>query len=210
MSYLDQPLRKFIEDLGARTPAPGGGSASALAGALGCALGNMAAAFTTGNEKFKAVEPEAARLNARLAALRERFAELLHKDIAAYNAYAAARALPRDTAAAKQARSTALGAAKESATVVPEEMVAAASEGLQLVEDLCAIANPSLASDLAVAAYFLEAAARGAGIQVLCNCAAADKEERNAGRRTAVAEKIRQCEAARERIHAAVARLLGI
>jgi len=208
--YFDKPLRGFVGDLAARTPTPGGGSASALIGALGAALGNMAAAFTTGNEKFKAVEPEAARLDARLAALRERFAELLGQDIAAYDAYAAARAMPKNTAAEKQARGTALGAAKERATAVPEQIVAAACEGLQLVEELSGIANPSLAADLAAAAYFLEACVRGAGIQVLCNCASADKEGRNARRRTAVVERIQQCQVSRERIHAAVTRLLGI
>jgi formiminotetrahydrofolate cyclodeaminase len=210
MSYLDQPLRQFIEDLAARTPTPGGGSASALLGALGAALGNMAAAFTTGNDKFKAVEPAVARLNEKLAALRARFAVLLNRDIEAYNAYAAARNMPKNTLAAKQARSAALRAAKETATAVPEEITVAAREGLQLAVELSALANPSLASDLAAAAYCLEAAARGAGIQVLCNCAAADREGRNAMRRTAVLEIIQQCQASRRRIHTATTKMLGV
>lgn len=210
MSYFDQPLRNFLDDLASRTPTPGGGSASALAGALGAALGNMAAAFTLGSEKFKAVQTDVARLHERLTDLRARFAELLQRDIAAYAAYGAARALPKSSAAEKEARSNTLGAARETATAVPEGIVAAACEGLQLLEELSALANPNLASDLAVAAYCLEAAARGAGIQVLCNCALADNKEGNAGRRAAIQERIQQCQASRERIHHTVVKLLKL
>jgi len=210
MDHLGQPLAEFLDALAARTPTPGGGSASALGGALGTALAGMAAAYTTGGEKFKAVEPRVARLGERLTALRQRFGELMQKDIEAYGEYAAALALPKSTPAEKQARSGALAAAREAATVVPERIVGAAAEGLQVVEELCAVANPKLAGDVAVAAYFLEAAARGAAMQVLCNCTAADTEGVNARRRAAVAEQVQQCQAARERIHAAVMKLLKL
>lgn len=201
MNCFEQPLREFVDGLAARTPAPGGGSASALAGAVGAALGNMAAAFTLGNEKFKAVEPEAARLHEQLAALRARCVDLLHQDIAAYSACAAARALPRRSAAEKEARRAALRAANERATAVPTEILSAAWEGLQTLERLNAIVNPNLVSDVAAAAYFFVAAARGAGIQVLCNCAAADNKEEQGGRLAAVKERMAQCQTVCERIH---------
>ena len=211
VNYLDQPIRMFLDDLAARTPTPGGGSASALAGALGAALGNMAAAFTTGNKKFEAVWRQAEEMNARLGKLRGRFEELLQEDIAAYGVCCdIARAVPARTAAEREELRRLRGAARETATLVPEEIVDVACRGLQLVEELAAIANPNLASDLAVAAYFLEAAARGAGIQVLCNCAADDNKERSAGRRAAIAERIQQCQASRERIHCTVMRLLKL
>jgi formiminotetrahydrofolate cyclodeaminase len=50
------PVLELLNSFAARTPTPGGGSASALGGALGSALASMAAAFTTQNEKYKAVE----------------------------------------------------------------------------------------------------------------------------------------------------------
>ncbi|MGD0094770.1 MAG: cyclodeaminase/cyclohydrolase family protein [Planctomycetota bacterium] len=211
MNYLEHPIRTFLDDLAARTPTPGGGSASALVGALGAALGNMAAAFTVGNKKFEAVWPQAAKLNTKLGELCGRFEALVQEDIAAYGMCCdIARAVPARTAEEREKLRLLRGAAREKATLVPEEIVDVACKGLQLVEELAAIANPNLASDLAVAAYFLEAAARGAGIQVLCNCGADDNKERSAGRRAAITERIQQCQASRERIHAAVMKVLKL
>lgn len=207
---IKDPIDKFLDNLSARTPTPGGGSASALGGAVGAALAHMAGAFTAGNEKFKAVEPQVLSLMERLTVLRKQFGELVQKDIDAYGAYSAARSLPKNTPEEKQARSAAIAAANETATVVPEQIVEACASGFQLVEELARVVNPNLAGDVAVAAYFLEAAARGAGIQVLSNCAAADTEGANARRRAAINVKISQCQATRERIDQAVLKLLKL
>lgn len=206
---LQLPVAKFIDDLASRTPTPGGGSASALGGALGVALGNMAAAYTSG-EKFAGVAVQVADLSEQLSALRQRFTVLIQKDIDAYAGYAAARAMAKGTPDEKSARSAAIDAALEAATFVPEQIVDAAQQGLKIVEELGAVANPNLAGDVAVAAYFLEAAARGAGIQVLSNSAAPDTSGKNAARRAAVSEKIAACQAARERIDGMVLKLLKL
>jgi len=175
----------LLEAFAARTATPGGGSASALGGALGAALANMAAAFTTQNEKYKAVEPEVLILIERLKTTRARFLDLADADIAAYGAYSAARGLPKVTPEEKAVRSAALAAANEKATEIPEQIVAEAHAGLLTADELSLIANPNLAGDISVAAYFLEAAARGAAIQVLGNCAANDESGKNVARRTA-------------------------
>ena len=206
MNYTGEPLHKFLDDLAARTPAPGGGSASALGGALGAATAQMAAAFTTGKEKFKSVEAEALEMQRRLEALRALFLTLMEADGQAYAAYAAARALPKDA----PARPGALAAAREEATAAPERILQAACTGLELVEKLAAIANPRLAGDVAVAGYFLEAAARGAGIQVLSNCSMDDTKGGNAARCAAASEKLARCRDARERIDGAVRKMLKL
>jgi len=187
---LDEPLRKFLDDLAARTPTPGGGSASALIGALGAALGSMGAVFTAG-EKFKNVEARTQDILHRCEALRGRLAGLIDADIAAYQAYAAARKLPKGTDAEQAARKAAIAKAREEATRVPEAIVAAAHEGLEWAAQLAPICNPNLVSDAAVAAYALEAAARGAGLQVLCNLA---PDPATAERRKRVREKLAACQ----------------
>ena len=68
--------------------------------------------------------------------------------------------------------------------------------------------NPNLAGDVAAAAYFLEASARGAGIQIISNCAADDKEGMNAARRNRVRGALDGCQSARERIDAAVVKMI--
>lgn len=204
------PVLELLNSFAARTPTPGGGSASALGGALGSALASMAAAFTTQNEKYKAVEPQVLSLLEKLAALRAELLDLIDADIAAYGAYSAARGLPKNTPEEKAARSKALAEANEKATQVPEKIVAAARRGLQLTEELSAVANPNLAGDVSVAAYFLEAAARGAGVQVLGNCASDDTEGRNEARRAAVRKEIADCQSARERIDSAVLKMMKV
>lgn len=210
MTHAQSTLENFLNELASRAPTPGGGSASALGGAIGVALASMAAAFTTGNEKYKAVEPQVLALMQEFETFRRGFLELLEADVAAYAAYAAARGLPRATPDEKQRRAAAMAAANEQATAAPERIVAAARRGLELVEQLGAVVNPNLAGDVAVAAYFLEAAARGAGIQVLSNCAAADTDGANARRRAAVHSGLGQCQQARERIDRAVLKMLKL
>jgi formiminotetrahydrofolate cyclodeaminase len=206
---LQLPVAKFIDDLASRNPTPGGGSASALGGALGVALGNMAAAYTSG-DKYASVAVQIADLSGQLSALRQGFAELIQKDIDAYAGYAAARGMAKGTPEEKKVRTAAIDAALETATIVPEQIVDSALNGLKIVEELGAVANPNLAGDVAVAAYFLEAAARGAGIQVLSNSAAPDTTGKNAARRAAVIAKIAACQAARERIDGMVLKLLKL
>jgi formiminotetrahydrofolate cyclodeaminase len=66
MRYADAPFVKFLHDLAAKQPTPGGGSASAVGGALGAALASMAANFTIGNEKYKAFDDSARTVTPRL------------------------------------------------------------------------------------------------------------------------------------------------
>ena len=208
MPYPEQPLNRFLDDLASRTPTPGGGSTSALVGALGLGLASMAALYTTENEKFKAVEAQARQLDASFAELRRQFVAGIEADIQAYCGYAEARKLPRVTPEEKAVRSAKIATANEAATQIPEKIIGDARAGLRLVEDLAGVVNPGLAGDVAAAAYFLEAAARGAGIQVISNSATDDKEGVNAARRARAETAISECQAARERIDVAVKKLL--
>jgi len=205
----DATLNTFLTELASRAPTPGGGSASALGGAIGTALANMAAAYTSG-EKYLSVEPRVLELARQLTALRARFIDLMQKDIDAYASYVSARKLPRETDEQKSARAAALELARQSSTAAPEAIIQASVEGFGLLEEFSTLANPNLAGDVAGAAYFLEAAARGAGIQVASNCAAADTGGENAARRATAAARIAECQAARERIDAAVFRMLKL
>lgn len=208
MRYFEEPLSKFLSDLASKTPTPGGGSSSALGGAIGTALGSMAAVYTSGNEKFKDVERQALQINEALELLRHNFVILVSKDIEAYGAYVAARALPKNTEDEKAVRKAALAEANENATDIPEKIMLTCIESLGLMEQLSGIVNPNLAGDVAAGAYFLEAAARGAGIQVLSNCATPG--DAHSLRRRGASEKIAQCQAARQHIDAAVFKLLKI
>ena len=208
MAYPEEPLSKFLNDLAARTPTPGGGSTSALVGALGLGLASMAALYTTENEKYKSVEETVIKLDADFSALRTKFVTGVESDIQAFHAYSEARKLPRNTPEEKAARSKKMAELNEAATQIPEDILADAGEGLRLVEELARVVNPNMAGDVAAAAYFLEASARGAGIQIVSNCAVDDKEGMNAARRDRVRTAIKDCQAARERIDTTVAKMM--
>ncbi|MCW8132835.1 MAG: cyclodeaminase/cyclohydrolase family protein [Planctomycetota bacterium] len=207
--YLGRPLKDFLDELAARQPTPGGGSSSALAGAIGAALGSMSAVFTTG-EKFAGVEPRVKELLAKLEEARAALSALIQEDIAAYQAYVAARKLPKETEDQKAARKAAMARAQEQATAIPEAILARAHEAQQWVVQLAPLCNPNLIGDVAVAAYLLEAAARGAGIQVLCNLSGPAAGAPEAERRARAREKVRACQEMREQAERKVLEVLGL
>ncbi len=169
--YRTGPVEKYVADAAAGIPAPGGGSVSALAGALGASMACMAANFTVGKKKFAAVEPEARALLAQCEAGRQHMLELMDRDVAAYGTVSAAYGMPRDTEEQKAARAAAIQAALQVALAEP---LAGFRRGLELIgvlDRLVEVANPNLISDVGVAAILLEAALRGAKLNVEINLA---------------------------------------
>ena len=95
-------LKTYLDDLASTKPAPGGGSAAALAGAVGAALASKVANFTIGKEKYKAVEKEISGVLDDSELLREVFNRLSSEDIHAYQNLAAAFRMPKETPAEKK------------------------------------------------------------------------------------------------------------
>lgn len=82
--YATKSLKTYLDELAARRPAPGGGSAAALVGALGCALLSMVCNYTIGKEKYRDVEKEIKKILEQTETLRKRFLSLVSLDAAAY------------------------------------------------------------------------------------------------------------------------------
>jgi formiminotetrahydrofolate cyclodeaminase len=205
--FRAQSIEQFLLALAARTPTPGGGGASALAAATGVAQAEMCASFTTEAEQYRAVEAEALKTKARFTELRTRLLQLMDKDAAAYQELLAARRLPKTNATEKQARAARVAAAQEEAVRVPSEILTACHEALTEAHALGAFCNPNLIADLAVAAWLLEAGARGAALQVLGNLKGrAETEERAARAR----ETVRACQDLTRQIRARVLECMGL
>jgi len=167
--YLLMTVEDYLDAAAAGKPVPGGGSVSALVGALGATMATMAGNFTTGKKKYAAVEPEVNALLESLSALRRRLADLAQKDTEAYGALDAAMKGPKGTPEEKAARKAAIAAACRAAMAVPLDAVRACREALVASRRMAQIANPNLISDVGVAALLLESAARGAALNVLVN-----------------------------------------
>ncbi len=166
---IDKPLNAFLDELASSAPAPGGGSAAALAGAVGAALVSMVANLTLGKKDYVNVQDDIQRLLKESEALRCKCQELLDTDVAAYSEVSQVSKMPRDTDEQKATRSAAMQAALKNATAVPMELAQVCVDVLRLCPEATAKGNVRAVSDVGVAALMAEAGLRAAALNVLIN-----------------------------------------
>src|SRR5262245_59972422 len=159
----------FLAQLASESPTPGGGSAAALAGAMGAALVVMVCNLTIGRDKFKDVDAELRKVRADGERLLEEMSSLVRRDAKAYEGFVASMKLPKTTDAEKAARRKAMGAAAVHAAEVPLETMRAALAVMRLSAVVAKKGNPHAASDGAVAALLGRAALRAADMNVRIN-----------------------------------------
>lgn len=117
---------------------PAGGSAAALAGAVGAALTAMVSGLTLGRKKYEAVQELALRAQAQADALRKRLLAAMEQDTQAFLQVSAAYAMPKQTPEEKQARSSAIEQGLKACTQPPLAVMQLCAEGLELLESLWA------------------------------------------------------------------------
>lgn len=164
-------LDAFVERLSSRAPTPGGGSASALAGATGAALLHMVLELTAGRPDAPD-DATLAELRGAVASWQSEMLKLVEVDATAYDSVVSARRLSRETGLERRARQVQIDAATREATRVPLEIVRRAASVLELAERVVTIGNRNAISDVGVAALLAAAAARGAALNVRINLAA--------------------------------------
>lgn len=164
----EMTLTEFTGVLGSESPAPGGGSASGLAGALGGSLVKMVAHLS--GEGQEDIISQAQRL-------RERLLDLVNRDTDAFNQVMVAFRLPKATDEEKKERRQAIQAATRLATVVPLEIMEVSLEVLRLAREMAFHGNKNALSDAGVAGLLGVAACRGASYNVLINLPGLKDEE---------------------------------
>ena len=168
-SAIDSTAREFLDGLASSAPTPGGGSAAALAGALGAGLVSMVCQFTVGREKYADVDADMRRVLARSEELRAELQAAVDADIAAYGSYGTASSMPRETDDEKAARSAALQGALRESTEVPLGVAERCGELLELAVEAAEKGNVYLISDAAVGAEMAAAARASAELNVRLN-----------------------------------------
>jgi glutamate formiminotransferase/formiminotetrahydrofolate cyclodeaminase len=167
--FADDTISSFLESLSSSDPTPGGGTASAVAGAMGVALLMMVAGLkkTRGNNDHERATLSESR--AALTSVRDRLLTLADTDTEAYNQVLAAFRLPKDTDDEKAARTAAIQKGTRAATEAPLEILRTIVEAAAHAKRVAQCGNVNAASDVRVAVELLEAAGAGAAANVEIN-----------------------------------------
>lgn len=162
---VDLTARDFTDRLASDAPVPGGGSASALAGALGAALAAMVARIALKKADDAALREYVAEVDN----LRGDFLRLVDDDSAAYARVAEAMKLPRSNDEEKRVRTERMQSALLAASRVPLEITKTGRRLLEACERGMAKAPAAAVSDIGVGALMAEAALRGGAMNVMIN-----------------------------------------
>lgn len=176
MKLVEMQINDFIAVLGSDAPAPGGGSASALAAAQGIALTKMVTELTIGKKKYAEFEDEIELLQKKAKSLQEGLLRAIDEDTEAFNQVSAVFGLPKTTEEEKKARREAMQSALKGAAVTPFYMMEKIVDALKVTQAAVGKSNTNAASDLGVAALNLKAALQGAWLNVLINLASIKDE----------------------------------
>lgn len=170
MKLSHMQLTDFVQTLASDSPAPGGGSAAALFGAIGAGLASMVACLTQGRKKYEQYAPFASLVEEKGKALQAKLLDVMDRDTEAFNAVSEAFAMPKDTEEQKAERSAAIQAGLKACTNTPLECMELCDEAIDLCYDFLESGyNQSSASDLGVAFLGLKSAMQGAWLNVLIN-----------------------------------------
>lgn len=162
-------VKAFSEELASSSPAPGGGSVAALAGALSASLSSMVAALTFEKKGFEERRPEMERIGVEAQRLLSDQLRAIDEDTFAFNRVMDAMALPKETEEQKAARKKAIEEANRGATLEPLGTLERALPLLDLALAVAERGNPNSLSDAGVAGSMARAAAHGAYYNVLIN-----------------------------------------
>ena len=162
MNLSNLTVKAFLDELASGSPAPGGGSVAALAGALATALCGMAARLTLGREKLRDAWPAMEEAAAEADHLRTRFLLLVDEDADAYLAVAAARKLPKGTEEERGARAHALACAVLRSARVPLETLLLADRADRPRRRVLERGNPACITDAGSAVQAARLAAEAA------------------------------------------------
>ena len=207
LAVRERLIRMSVKDLAAETasesPAPGGGSISAIMGAFAAALGTMVANLSAGKRGWDDRWKEFSDLADEGQKVMDRLLKLVDEDTRSFDAIMAAFGLPKGTPEEQTARAEAIEAATLRAAQVPLETMKTSLEAFPLLKAMAEKGNPASASDAGVGALAARAAVRGAMLNVKINAA-------GLGDKAAAAKLVSEAETLAEKARIAEEEILAI
>jgi formiminotetrahydrofolate cyclodeaminase len=160
-------IKRFLEILSSDTPAPGGGSASALAGALSASLVAMAAGLSLKKGRLK--QEEMGEVKREALKIQKRLLQAVNEDAASYAEVIKAFRLPKNTEEERLSRNKMIQKAYRGATVAPQLVCQHSIQLLDYSRRLILKGNPNAVSDVGVAAFLADAALAGGLLNIGIN-----------------------------------------
>ena len=169
-------VEELAEVTASNAPAPGGGSISALAGALAASLASMVASLSQG-KKYEAVRPRMEAIVKELEPLRIRLLQAMQEDTEAFNQYMQALTMPKATEQERLARSNAMQEGLKAAARTPLGVARAIVPVFAILEELIATGNPNAVTDALVGTMMARSGILGALFNVKVNLASIRDED---------------------------------
>lgn len=173
-------LREFVDDLSSESPAPGGGSVSALAASMAAALASMVAVLSHTKKGFESKHADLDRIAIRAQELKDLQLAAVDADTAAFDMLLDAMRMPKSTPEEEAARNEAMVLATIGAAEVPLRVLEACPEIIELCRETAKIGMQQSLSDVGVGAQVARAAAAGAYMNVAINLGGLEDNARKA------------------------------
>lgn len=165
----DLHTKEFLALLASDAPAPGGGGAAAMAGALAAALASMQANLTIGKKNFVEQQAEAELLLLQAENSRSKLLELAEDDAAVFSEFMRCYRLPKSNEEEKLLRSQSICRAAKRAAEIPLEIARESLRVMRLALRMAQIGNPHVITDGAVSGLLARAALRGSIYNIMVN-----------------------------------------
>ena len=165
MHTADQTCGAFLDALASKAPTPGGGGASALAGALGAALCTMVGNYTVGKKKYADVEEDVKALMAKAEDIRARLLALVDADAEAFEPLSKAYAIPKDD----PNREAVMEQCLRDAAATPMEILRLSCQAIDLHREMLDKGSVMMLSDVGTGVIFCQSALYGAALNVRVN-----------------------------------------
>jgi glutamate formiminotransferase/formiminotetrahydrofolate cyclodeaminase len=162
-------LTEFVDELSTNSPAPGGGSVSALAGSLAAGLSAMVGNLTIGKKGYEDLHNEMNDIAIQSQSLKSKLLKMVDEDTNSFNGVIDAMRLPKKTDEEKQLRQIAIQEATKIATYSPLSILETCAAVMPLAKLVAVKGNPNSISDAGVAAEMAHAGAQGGAMNVLIN-----------------------------------------
>ncbi len=167
--YINNSMKEFAGDLGAKKSMPGGGSAAAYAATMANSLAMMVANFTLGKKKYADYEEDIVRILDRAQKMSEDVMSLVDKDIEVFLPLSNCYKMQANTEEEKKAKALEMEKCLRGAAMVPMEILDISKDILDLHEELLIKGSVMLLSDVGVGAEMVRVAAKSAYININVN-----------------------------------------